>query len=390
MKSRAAVVARRLGTLGPLALVLAVVAMGCGKSSKRLIAPPAPTTGSVYLRSIPSSAKVLLNGSWVGNLTPELFGDISAATHQLTFRMVGYRDTTIAFTIRAGMTDTLKVALPPLPGTPRAFSKWQDLGGLALSVAVGPGGKVFATTSTKFWVFSSAGQTLASTPLPYQQPAYNLAVNSQGQTYFGHAGYLYKYSDTGALLAKIGEPPGGVTAFADDPRPAVGRSDTILVAVPQRDHPLYRFHNDVYQGDFRASVDSTLYAIACNPTDGTIYALASDRNWDGGTPSKKILKLSPSGQVLGQWGTAVRGAIAVGPDGSVYVAGEDAASLAPDGAAAGRIQHYSNSGVLLSEWGVENLSYLGGSFEIYGLAVDLSGSVYVTDFNGNRILRFVP
>lgn len=370
------------------AIAMCLALISCSKKSTGPTAPPAPTSGSLFVRSIPSTARLQLDGVSVEVLTPKLFQNLSLSQHSIGMSMVGYADTTLTPTPTPGAIDTLNIALRPLAGTPRSFTTWKDLGEVTLSVAVGPTGKIYATSFYHFWVFSSTGDELTKVGLPFAEPAQSVAVNAAGQAYFGHDSYLYKFSETGTQLAKIGEPPGGVTRFDAEPQPAITRGDSVIVAVPQYDHGLSRYFNDAYAGDVWASVDSTLYAIACNPSDGTIVAVASDRNRLA--RSKRILKLAPNGQVLAQWGTAVNDAVAVGPDGSVYVAGSDAATFTADGAGAGRVQRFTSSGTLIAEWGVENASYLHDLFMIPGIGVDASGKVYLTNFNGHRIIQFVP
>ena len=84
------------------------------------------------------------------------------------------------------------------------------------------------------------------------------------------------------------------------------------------------------------------------------------------------------------------GAVTAAPDGSVYVAGVDDASIAPTWARPAGSSTSRARAFCFRSGGVENLSCLAGSLEIYGLAVDLSGNAYATDFNGRRILKFVP
>ncbi len=132
-------------------------------------------------------------------------------------------------------------------------------------------------------------------------------------------------------------------------------------------------------------------AIAFAP-DGTFY-VADSRN-------HRILHLDPNGTLLHQWGspspecpyfTAAPSAdipldtfcepwgVAVGPDGSVYVA--DTWN--------GRILKFTPDGRLLLSWGTYGLADRPDTFwGPRGLAVDAQGRVYVADTGNKRIVVF--
>ncbi len=75
--------------------------------------------------------------------------------------------------------------------------------------------------------------------------------------------------------------------------------------------------------------------------------------------------------------TAVAGAIAIAPDGSVYVADTDF----------NRIQHFNGEGVFIGQWGHDGSG--DGQFnEPSDIAIAADGSVYVADFRNNRIQHF--
>lgn len=125
-------------------------------------------------------------------------------------------------------------------------------------------------------------------------------------------------------------------------------------------------------------------AIAFAP-NGTVY-VADSRN-------HRILHLDLQGNVLNQWGTYADGVsvpvgegtfnepwgIAVGPDGSVYVA--DTWNH--------RIEKFTADGRFLKTWGSFGQGVAPDSFYgPRGLAVDAEGRVYVTDTGNKRIVVF--
>lgn len=366
------------------AMLLPVVA--CSKGSKP---PTAPQPGDVDVRSIPSSAGIFLDGAATGTITPNTLAGLTVGNHTLGLRVVGYADTTFSFAPDLDAPKTLTIALRPLSGTPQSFSTWATLDGASESLARGPGGTIYATTYYSFYVLSSSAQILTRTPLPeVTRPGLGLAVDSQGRAYFGHSEWLYVFSSTGATLARLGE-RGSILEFTHDPESALGRGDTVFVV--ERwfgiGTEVQRYSGTTYRSSFW--VDSMLFHIAIDQVDGTIFAIGSDLS-SPTIPSNTVMKFSPGGQLLTRWATAVNGAITVGPDHSVYVAGRDRSTITPDGGGGGRIQQFSSAGVLLREWGVENAVYSASSFEIEGIVVDGAGTIYVTDFNGDRIIRFSP
>ncbi len=110
---------------------------------------------------------------------------------------------------------------------------------------------------------------------------------------------------------------------------------------------------------------------------GEVYVADSANN--------RVVKLSPGGAVLGEWGT--RGTadghfhtpdgIALDGAGNVYVLdGEN-----------NRVEVFSPDGRFITKWGDRGTG-LGQFSQPTGLAVGCEGSVYVADTNNNRIQRF--
>lgn len=120
--------------------------------------------------------------------------------------------------------------------------------------------------------------------------------------------------------------------------------------------------------------------VAFGP-DGTVYV--SD-----GYENTRVVRFTPKGRYLGQWGTPGKGpgqfdlphGIAVDRSGRVYVA--DRANL--------RLQIFDASGRYLTEWGSDRLG------DPYGVTVARDGSIYVIDggFQPDRtrarVIRLTP
>lgn len=127
------------------------------------------------------------------------------------------------------------------------------------------------------------------------------------------------------------------------------------------------------------------YAIAVAP-DGTVYVADRGDHYpeDG---HKLVYKFTPDGQLAAQWGgegdrrgqLSKPGGLAVVSDGSLYVA--DTGNH--------RIQHFTSEGVALAEWG----SYGRGEGQFswpLGLAVDKDGYIYVADSQNSRVQKLAP
>jgi sugar lactone lactonase YvrE len=99
-----------------------------------------------------------------------------------------------------------------------------------------------------------------------------------------------------------------------------------------------------------------------------------------------VLRLSPSGSLLGQWGSEGTGdgqfsaakAVAVDGSGNVYVG--DAA----------RVQKFAANGDFLTKWGTPGTQDGGFTFDQFGIAVDRNDAVFVLDSGQDRIQKFRP
>ena len=122
--------------------------------------------------------------------------------------------------------------------------------------------------------------------------------------------------------------------------------------------------------------------------DGSLYVVD--------TGNSRIQHLSPQGEVLQVWGTRYEGEgnpppgqfkepwdVAVGPDGSVYVA--DTWNH--------RIQKFTADGTFVTAWGTGILmdpTNMLGFYGPRGIAVNSQGNVFITDTGNKRVVYFDP
>jgi DNA-binding beta-propeller fold protein YncE len=115
------------------------------------------------------------------------------------------------------------------------------------------------------------------------------------------------------------------------------------------------------------------FAVAVGP-DGSVYVSDSGNN--------RMQRFDANGNFISQWGTPGSGdgqfqtpqGIAVSPDGSVYVV--DSGNV--------RVEHFLADGTFLNSFG----SGAGGFTSPRGIAVGPDGSVYVVDQQNTRVERF--
>jgi NHL repeat-containing protein len=89
----------------------------------------------------------------------------------------------------------------------------------------------------------------------------------------------------------------------------------------------------------------------------------------------RVQKFTSDGAYLAQWGTPALG-IAIDAAGSVYVA--DGINI---------IRKFSDTGLLIGQWGSPGTG--DGQFDqIFGIATDFAGDVYVSDYRNNRVQKF--
>jgi DNA-binding beta-propeller fold protein YncE len=206
------------------------------------------------------------------------------------------------------------------PGPPRAAAG-ALLTALALALtAAGPTDAAAAHPSPPAPAGSTAHASIGFEPIPL-----SLATDSFGHLYMTNVQSMpsiYRYSDDGALLARWGhfEPS---SAF-------VGRGIATDAA-----------------GDL----------------------------WVADEAGGKVVEFGTDGGVLRSWNATRDGAIAVGPNGDVYLLNRD------------EVERFTPDGTLIGKWGSKNNS--DGKFaEAYGIATGPNGDVYVADTWGNRVEVF--
>lgn len=110
------------------------------------------------------------------------------------------------------------------------------------------------------------------------------------------------------------------------------------------------------------------------------------------THRQRILRYSPDGELLAEWGRAGHGPgeftyatdVAAGPDGRVYVT-----EYGGSGGARARVMVFGEEGDFLNEWG--RLGTAPGEFQRpMGLDVDKEGRVFVADSVNHRVQVFAP
>ena len=197
-----------------------------------------------------------------------------------------------------------------------------------------------------------------------------------------------------------------------------GRSDLTLATWQPADQMRMYIRKDVAAQIWNYGVAPTADEVTVDPTEGKYVTLAADKILDATQPNPivlnapralafapdgtlyiadslnhRILHVDAEGNPLHTWGTFADGVsvqigdgtfnepwgVAVGPDGSVYVA--DTWNH--------RIEKFTATGTFIKAWGTFGQGETPDSFYgPRGLAVDAEGRVYVTDTGNKRIVVF--
>lgn len=141
-------------------------------------------------------------------------------------------------------------------------------------------------------------------------------------------------------------------------------------------NPLGSSQVQQYSSDGRLLANLGSFAVSGNPFTprGIATDAAGDLYVDDGPPGV-VRVLSPSGEEIRRWKAFGGRDLAVGADGSVYLAEPH------------EIVRFSGDGAQLSKWGKSALK--GGELgEVWGIDIGPSGLVYVADTYGNQIVVF--
>ncbi|HXW57888.1 MAG TPA: hypothetical protein VEJ23_00280, partial [Solirubrobacteraceae bacterium] len=262
-------------------------------------------------------------------------------------------------------------------------------GGLLVSDTVGNRVELFASGSD---AFASAWTAAGGHSAGFERPA-GIAVDPRGYVYVADEGNarLARMWGDGTYLSEIGGPAdlGGAGLNGAQSVAVASASGDVYVADSGHNRILVYGPSGTLQAQWGAEGGNGAggsepgqflhpQAVAVAP-NGDVYVADTDNN--------RVVELSPGGGVLAQWGSlgSRDGAfheptgIAVDGAGRVYVVDREN----------NRVQVFGPSGEFLYKWGIRGI-FAGEFSQPTAIAVDCAGDVYVADTNNNRVERFQP
>jgi tripartite motif-containing protein 71 len=268
-------------------------------------------------------------------------------------------------------------------------------------LAIDPTGRLFVsdTDDSRVEEFSPGSDAFAgnlTSPGGYtsgfNRPA-GIAVDPRGSIYITDPadGRISRFWGDGTYLSELGGPAdvgGAGLSEAGSVAVAAGSSD-LYVADTNHNRILVYSPTGTLLARFGANAGDGSQGSGPGEFDHP-EAVAVDGAGDmyvADTANNRVVKLSPSGEVLTQWGSRGTGdgrfhsptGIALDAAGNVYVVDSEN----------NRVEVFDSSGRYLEKWGERGIG--PGEFsQPTAVAVDCDGDVYVADTNNNRVERFDP
>jgi hypothetical protein len=146
----------------PILLFISLMFYSCNDTTTN---PETPTTGSVYITSVPAGAQIWLNGVNQIKVTPDSLKNLTAGSFQITLKLTGYKDTTFSVDVTANQTTNKNVVLTSNVSlvTYGPVRIWETVGttsaqpsGLILSTGVASGVGASAANRTSVDIYYSS------------------------------------------------------------------------------------------------------------------------------------------------------------------------------------------------------------------------------------------
>lgn len=198
------------------------------KAETFTIPAPTPVTGSVYVRSTPSGASILIDGEMKG-VTPLMVQDVLIGLHKATLSLVNHKEENIEFTITEGNMENVDVRLSDIthmtinttPSGSKLFINGEAMGMTPFTQEMASGDYDIEVRHAKYRTFKEKVHLDSSNP--------ERMINLKRQYQQPNSFYVQPYLQIGGLMSVGGAIGGYITNVNIEANYAAGLNNSEMI-----------------------------------------------------------------------------------------------------------------------------------------------------------------